>query len=58
MDPADFKAYIFQLLFFKWISDTWDWESKHIECNPVIVHGESAMGCRSWIWQPKSIRFT
>lgn len=26
MDPADFKAYIFPLLFFKWISDTWDWE--------------------------------
>jgi hypothetical protein len=26
VDPADFKAYIFPLLFFKWISDTWDWE--------------------------------
>lgn len=26
VDPADFKAYIFPLLFFKWISDTWDYE--------------------------------
>ncbi len=26
VDPADFKAYIFPLLFFKWISDTWEWE--------------------------------
>jgi len=26
VDPADFKAYVFPLLFFKWISDTWDWE--------------------------------
>ena len=26
MDPADFKAYVFPLLFFKWISDTWDLE--------------------------------
>jgi type I restriction enzyme M protein len=26
VDPADFKAYIFPLLFFKWISDTWDME--------------------------------
>lgn len=26
VDPADFKAYIFPILFFKWISDTWDWE--------------------------------
>jgi type I restriction enzyme M protein len=24
VDPADFKAYIFPILFFKWISDTWD----------------------------------
>jgi type I restriction enzyme M protein len=26
VDPADFKAYVFPLLFFKRISDTWDWE--------------------------------
>jgi type I restriction enzyme M protein len=26
VDPGDFKAYVFPLLFFKWISDTWDWE--------------------------------
>lgn len=26
VDPADFKAYVFPLLFFKWISDTWDLE--------------------------------
>jgi type I restriction enzyme M protein len=26
VDPADFKAFIFPLLFFKWISDTWDME--------------------------------
>lgn len=26
VDPADFKAYIFPVLFFKWISDTWDRE--------------------------------
>lgn len=26
VDPGDFKAYVFLLLFFKWISDTWDWE--------------------------------
>lgn len=26
VDPADFKAYVFPVLFFKWISDTWDAE--------------------------------
>jgi len=26
VDPADFKAYVFPGLFFKWISDTWDAE--------------------------------
>jgi type I restriction enzyme M protein len=26
VDPADFKAYVFPLLFFKWVSDTWDLE--------------------------------
>lgn len=24
VDPADFKSYVFPLLFFKWVSDTWD----------------------------------
>jgi type I restriction enzyme M protein len=27
VDPADFKAYIFPLLFFKRLSDTWRWEN-------------------------------
>jgi type I restriction enzyme M protein len=26
IDPADFKGYIFPLLFLKRISDTWQWE--------------------------------
>lgn len=26
VDPADFKSYVFPLLFFKWASDTWDLE--------------------------------
>lgn len=26
VDPADFKTYVFPLLFWKWISDTWDFE--------------------------------
>lgn len=26
VDPADFKAYVFPILFFKWVSDTWDLE--------------------------------
>lgn len=26
VDPSDYKAYIFPLLFFKRISDTWEWE--------------------------------
>lgn len=25
VDPGDFKAYVFPVMFFKWISDTWDW---------------------------------
>jgi len=24
VDPADFKSYVFPLLFFKWVSDTWN----------------------------------
>ncbi len=26
VDPADFKSYVFPILFLKWISDTWTWE--------------------------------
>ncbi|MET3705870.1 type I restriction enzyme M protein [Arthrobacter sp. UYEF6] len=26
VDPADFKSYVFPILFFKWISDSWDYE--------------------------------
>jgi len=26
VDPADFKTYVFPILFWKWISDTWTWE--------------------------------
>src|SRR4051794_38895296 len=31
VDPADFKAYVFPILFFKYVSDTWDLE--HAEAN-------------------------
>ena len=24
VDPADFKNYVFPMLFWKWISDTWE----------------------------------
>lgn len=26
VDPADFKTYVFPMLFWKWISDNWDYE--------------------------------
>jgi type I restriction enzyme M protein len=26
VDPGDFKAYVFPVLFFKWISDSWDYQ--------------------------------
>ena len=26
VEPADFKSYVFPMLFWKWISDTWDYE--------------------------------
>ena len=26
VDPADFKTYVFPMLFWKWVSDTWLWE--------------------------------
>lgn len=26
VDPANFKTYVFPILFWKWISDSWTWE--------------------------------
>jgi type I restriction enzyme M protein len=26
VDPADFKSFVFPMLFWKWISDNWNWE--------------------------------
>ena len=26
VDPADFKTYVFPVLFWKWLSDSWTWE--------------------------------
>lgn len=37
VDPADFKTYVFPMLFWKWISDTWDWE----RAQAVAEYGES-----------------
>lgn len=34
IDPADFKTYVFPMLFWKWISDTWDHE--HAEALDVF----------------------
>jgi type I restriction enzyme M protein len=28
IDPADFKNYVFPMLFWKWISDTWEYEHR------------------------------
>ncbi|WP_026535772.1 type I restriction-modification system subunit M [Arthrobacter sp. H14] len=28
VDPGDFKAYVFPVMFFKWISDNWDYERR------------------------------
>jgi len=30
VDPADFKTYVFPMLFWKWISDTWAWEHAQV----------------------------
>ena len=32
VDPTDYKAYIFPLLFLKRISDYWDWEYARARC--------------------------
>ncbi|PNL18003.1 class I SAM-dependent DNA methyltransferase [Micrococcus sp. FDAARGOS_333] len=32
VDPGDFKGYVFPVMFFKWISDTWDhWHAHALE---------------------------
>lgn len=36
VDPADFKTYVFPMLFFKWISDSWDYE----HAQAVAEYGE------------------
>jgi type I restriction enzyme M protein len=36
VDPADFKTYVFPMLFWKWISDTW--EHEHVEA--LDVYGD------------------
>ncbi|MEO9249152.1 class I SAM-dependent DNA methyltransferase [Citricoccus nitrophenolicus] len=36
VDPGDFKAYVFPVMFFKWISDTWD----HEHAQAVEAFGE------------------
>src|SRR5699024_4405610 len=28
VDPGAFKAYVFPVMFFKWISDNWDYEHR------------------------------
>lgn len=37
VDPADFKTYVFPMLFWKWISDTW--EHEHAEA--LAVYGDA-----------------
>ena len=29
VDPADFKNYVFPMLFWKWLSDSWEWERRY-----------------------------
>lgn len=36
VDPADFKTYVFPMLFWKWISDSYDWE----RAQAVAEYGE------------------
>ena len=36
VDPADFKTYVFPMLFFKWLSDSWDYE----HAQAVAEYGE------------------
>ena len=37
VDPGDFKAYVFPVMFFKWLSDTWD----HEHARSVADFGDS-----------------
>lgn len=37
VDPGDFKAYVFPVMFFKWISDNWDYEHNRA----VLDYGDS-----------------
>ena len=37
VDPADFKTYVFPVLFWKWISDTWE----HEHAQAVAVYGDA-----------------
>lgn len=36
VDPGDFKAYVFPILFFKWLSDNWE----HIHAQAVDDYGD------------------
>lgn len=36
IDPADFKNYVFPMLFWKWLSDKWEWE----HARAVAEYGE------------------
>jgi hypothetical protein len=46
VDPADFKAYVFPLLVFKRISDTWGWEHERaldaFGGNEELAHPDNA----------------
>ena len=49
VDPADFKAYIFPLLFLKRISDAWHWEHKKAL---ALYDGDEDLACL-----PENFRF-
>ncbi len=36
VDPGDFKAYVFPVMFFKWISDNWDFQHE----KAVAIYGD------------------
>jgi type I restriction enzyme M protein len=36
VDPADFKTYVFPMLFWKWLSDTWSYE----HCQALADYGD------------------
>jgi type I restriction enzyme M protein len=39
VDPADFKTYVFPMLFWKWISDTWAWKHAQAVVGERILQG-------------------